>query len=50
VNVLVMQCERINTAEGRRGRGRPKKSLDKVIRENLIVVGLMEDVSQDRRL
>ena len=31
-------------------KGRPKKSLDEVIREDLKVVGLTEDVAQDRRL
>ena len=46
----VMRCERINIPEGRRGRGRPKKSLDEVIREDLKVVGLTEDMTQDRKL
>ena len=36
--------------EGRRGRGRPKKSLDEVVREDLKVVGLTKDLAQDRRL
>ena len=45
----VRRCERINISEGRRGRGRPKKSLDEVIREDLKVVGLTEDMAQDRR-
>ena len=40
----------INIPDGKRGRGRPKKSLDKVIREDSKVVGLMEDLAQDRRL
>jgi len=35
---------------GKRGRGRPKKSLEEVVREDLRVVGLMEDMAQDRRL
>ena len=39
-----------NIPEGERGREWPKKSLDKVIREDLKVVGLMEDIAQNRRL
>ena len=31
-------------------RGRPKKSLEEVVREDLRVVGLTEDMAQDRRL
>ena len=33
-----------------RGSGRPKKSLEEVVREDLRVVGLTEDMAQDRRL
>ena len=40
----------INAPSGKRGRGRPKKSLDKVVRDDLKVVGLTEDMAQDRRL
>ena len=46
----VRRCERINITRGKRGKGRPKKSLDEVIREDLKVVGLTEDMAQDRRL
>ena len=46
----VRRCELIDLPDGKRGRGRPKKSLDEVIREDLIVVGLSEDLAQDRRL
>jgi len=35
---------------GKKGRGRPKKSLEEVVREDLRVVGLTEDMAQDRRL
>ena len=35
---------------GKRGRGRPKKSLEEVVREDLRVVGLTEDMAQDRKL
>jgi len=45
----VRRCERINILEGKRGRGRSKKSLDEVIREDLIVVVLTEDLAQDRK-
>jgi len=50
VDALVRRCERINISEGRRGRGRPKKRLDEVIREDLKVAGLTEDMGQDRKL
>ena len=35
---------------GKRERGRPKKSLEEAVREDLRVVGLTEDMAQDRRL
>jgi len=41
---------RINTPIGKRGRCRPKKNLDEVIRDDLKVVGLTEDMALDRRL
>ena len=50
VDAPVRRYERINIPEGRRGRGRPKKSLDGVIREDLTVVELTEDIVQARRL
>jgi len=50
VDAPVRRCERINISEGRRGRGRPKKSLDEVIREDLKVAGLTEGMAQDRKL
>ena len=46
----VRRCERIDLPGGKRGRGRPKKSLDEVVREDLKVVGLTEDLTHDRRL
>ena len=46
----VRRCELIDVPGGKRGRGRPKKSLDKLIREDLKVVGLTEDLAQDRRM
>jgi len=44
------RCERINMPKDKRGRGRPKKSLEEMIREDLKAVGLSEDMAQDRRL
>ena len=44
------RCESINIPRGKRGKGRPKKSLDEVIRDDLKVVGLMKDMTQDRKL
>jgi len=41
----VRRCERINIPRGKRGKGRPKKSLDEMIREDLKVVGLTEDIA-----
>jgi len=49
-DVPMRRCKRINVPNGNRRRGRPKKSLEEVIRENLKVVGLSEDLAQDRRL
>jgi len=46
----VRSCERINTPVGKRGKDRPKKSLDEMIRKDLKVVGLTENMAQDRRL
>ena len=48
--VPVRRCELIDLSGGKRGRGRPKKSLDEVIGDDLKVVGLSEDLAQDRRL
>jgi len=50
VDASVRRCEMINIPGGKRGRGRPKKSLDEVIRKDLRVVGLMNDLAQERRL
>jgi len=50
VDAPVRRCELINIPEGKRGRARSKKSLDEVIREDLKVVGLTEDLAQDRKL
>jgi len=50
VDAPVRRCETINIPVGYRERGRLKKSLDEVIRGDLKVVGLMEDMAQDMRL
>jgi len=50
VDTPVRRCEMINIPEGKRGRGRPMKILDEVIREDLRIVGLMENMAQDMRL
>ena len=44
------RCEKINIPRGKRVKGRPKKSLNEVIREDLKVVGLTENLAQDRKL
>jgi hypothetical protein len=46
----VRRCERIECADYRRSRGRPKKSWSEVIRHDLKTLGIMEDMAQDRRL
>jgi len=46
----VRRYEGINILRGKRGKGRPKRSLGEMIREDLKVVWLTEDMAQDRRL
>ena len=46
----VRRWEMIDVPVGKRGRGRPKKCLKEVVREDLRVAGLTEDMAQDRRL
>jgi len=41
----VRRCAKINIAEGKKGRGRPQKSLAEVIRGDLKLVGLTEDMA-----
>jgi len=50
VDKEMRRCERINIPQGERERGRPKKSLDMVTRGDSKVVGLTDDMAQDRRL
>ena len=50
VDAPVRRCEMINISKGKRGRGQPKKSLDEVIREDLKVIGMTDDLSRDIKL
>jgi len=45
VDASARRCEIINIPESNSGRGRPKNSLDEVIREDLKVVGLTVDMA-----
>ena len=42
--------EKIDRPDHGRSRGRPKKSWTEVIKYNLKILGLVEDMVQDRRL
>ena len=42
----VRRCESLSLGDGRRGRGRPKKSWKEVIRNDLTLLGLTEDLVQ----
>ena len=44
VDAPVKRCNRVNISKGRKGGGRPKNNLDEVFREDLKVVGLMENM------
>ena len=50
VDAPMRRCGIISIPEGRRGKGRPKKNMDEVIREDLKVVSLTEDMAEDRKL
>ena len=49
-NAPVKRCETINFSRCMRGKGRPKKSCNKVIKNDLKLVDLIKDMSQDRSL
>ena len=49
VDAPVKRCEMINIPEGKRGRRRPLKCLNEVIRQVLKLLELTEDIAQDRR-
>ena len=44
------RCERLALCVFRRGRGRPKKSMREVIRNDLTLLSLVEGMAQDRVL
>jgi len=46
----VRRCEKFDHPAYRRSRGRPKKSWSEIIRHDLKTLGLVEDMTQDRRL
>jgi len=50
VDAPMRRCEMINIPEGKRARGRLKKSVDEVIREDLRIVSLTENLAHDRKL
>jgi len=50
MDALVRRCEKLDRPDFRRSGGRPKKSWSEVIRRNLKTLGLVEDMTQDRRL
>ena len=50
VNAPVRRCEKINLLQYKRGRGRPKMSWNEVIRSDMKIKGVTEDMTQDRNL
>ncbi|VFQ85258.1 unnamed protein product [Cuscuta campestris] len=50
VDAPVRRCERITVIEGSRGRGRPRKNWKEVIRQDLGLLTLTEDMALDRNL
>ena len=46
----VRRCEKLERPDYKRSRGRPKNSWSEVIRHDLKTLGLVEDMTQDRRL
>ena len=50
MDVAVRRCESIKLLGCKRGRGRPKKSWQEVIKYGLKFIGLTEDMAQDRSL
>ena len=46
----VRRCKSISFPNGRRGRGRSRKSLEEVIKYDLKFLGLSEDIAQDRSM
>jgi len=50
VDPPVRRCEKLERLDLKRSRGRLKKSWSEVIRHGLEILGLVEDMAQDRRL
>ena len=50
MDALVRKCEVMDHPKYRRGRGRPNKSWSETIRYDLKALGLVEDMTHDRRL
>ncbi|VFQ95415.1 unnamed protein product [Cuscuta campestris] len=49
-NAPIRRCERITVVRGSRGRGRPRKNWKNVIRQDLGLLTLTEDMTLDRNL
>jgi len=50
IDALVKRWKKIDCSDYKRSIGRPKKSWSKVISHDLESLGLVEDITQDRRL
>jgi len=50
VNAPVKKCEKISLSHYMSGRGRPKMSWNEVIRSDMKITGVTEDMTQDRNL
>ena len=50
MNPSVRKCENIDHLDYKRSRCRPKKSSSEVIRHDLKILGLLDDLAHDRML
>ena len=50
MNAPMRRCKSIVFWECRKGRSKPRKNINKVIRHDLETLGLTEDITQDRKL
>ncbi|XP_070010103.1 uncharacterized protein [Nicotiana sylvestris] len=50
IDAPVRRCERLPMESLRRGRGRPKKYWGEVIRQDMVLLQLTEDMTLDRRV
>ena len=48
IDALVRRCDHETEVQGRRGRGRPRKTLEETLRKNLEYLDLTKDMTQDR--